>query len=177
MLICFNKPYGVLSQFGSEGGHPGLAGYIQQKGIYAAGRLDHDSEGMLLLTDEAALATQITQPRHKWPKTYLAQVDGSISEEALANLGKGVQLNDGMTSPASAEISCEPSWLWPRNPPIRTRQTIPTSWLQLTLTEGRNRQVRRMTAAVGFPTLRLIRIQIGPHALEALAPGAWRQVK
>ena len=177
MLICFNKPYGVLSQFSSEGGHPGLADYIQQKGIYAAGRLDHDSEGLLLLTDEAALATQITQPKHKWPKTYLAQVEGAISDEALANLAKGVRLNDGMTLPANAEVSSEPSWLWPRNPPIRARQTIPTSWLQLTLTEGRNRQVRRMTAAVGFPTLRLIRIQIGPHALEALAPGTWRQVK
>jgi len=175
MLICFNKPYGVLSQFSSEGGHPGLAGYIQQKGIYAAGRLDHDSEGLLLLTDEPALATKIAQPKYKWPKTYLAQVEGLISRAALTQLRQGVLLNDGITLPAHARISAEPTWLWPRDPPIRKRLAIPTSWLELTLTEGRNRQVRRMTAAVGFPTLRLIRIQIGPHALDSLAPGAWRQ--
>ena len=176
MLICFNKPYGVLSQFSSEGGHPGLAAYIQQKGVYAAGRLDHDSEGLLLLTDEAALATQIAQPKFKWPKTYLAQVEGVISDTALAQLRRGVRLNDGLSRPAQAQIAAEPAWLWPRDPPIRTRVAIPTSWLQLTLTEGRNRQVRRMTAAVGFPTLRLIRIQIGPHRLDALQPGAWRLV-
>ena len=176
MLICFNKPYGVLSQFSSEGGHPGLAAYIQQKGVYAAGRLDHDSEGLLLLTDEAALATQIAQPKFKWPKTYLAQVEGAISDTALAQLRQGVRLNDGLSLPAHAQIAAEPAWLWPRDPPIRTRLAIPTRWLQLTLTEGRNRQVRRMTAAVGFPTLRLIRIQIGPHSLDGLAPGAWRLV-
>ena len=177
MLICFNKPYGVLSQFTSEAGHPGLAAYIPQKNIYAAGRLDHDSEGLLLLTDEAKLATQIAQPKYKWPKTYLAQVEGTISNTALARLRQGVLLNDGMSLAAQAEIAFEPSWLWPREPPIRARLAIPTSWLQITLTEGRNRQVRRMTAAVGFPTLRLIRIQIGPHRLDALAPGAWRQVQ
>ncbi len=177
MLICFNKPYGVLSQFTAEAGHPGLAAYLQQKNIYAAGRLDHDSEGLLLLTDEAKLATQIAQPKYKWPKTYLAQVEGRINNTALAQLRQGVLLNDGMSLPASAEICADPAWLWRREPPIRTRLAIPTGWLQLTLTEGRNRQVRRMTAAVGFPTLRLIRIQIGPHGLDALAPGAWRQVR
>lgn len=177
MLICFNKPYGVLSQFTPEAGHPGLANYIEQKGVYAAGRLDHDSEGLLLLTDEPALATKIAQPKHKWPKTYLAQLDGAITDTALAALRLGVALNDGPSLPAAAELSTEPPWLWPRDPPIRIRQAIPTSWLRLTLTEGRNRQVRRMTAAVGFPTLRLIRIQIGPYGLDALAPGAWRQVR
>ena len=176
MLICFNKPYGVLSQFRAEAGHPGLAGYIQQKGVYAAGRLDHDSEGLLLLTDEPALASRITQPKHKWPKTYLAQVEGAISDADLKRLRQGVKLNDGLSLPAAAELNAEPPWLWPRNPPIRTRLAIPTSWLQLTLTEGRNRQVRRTTAALGFPTLRLIRIQMGPHGLNALAPGAWRLV-
>ena len=176
MLICFNKPYGVLSQFSAEGGHPGLAAYIQQKGVYAAGRLDHDSEGLLLLTHEPPLASRITQPRHKWPKTYLAQVEGVISNTALKQLRRGVQLNDGLSLPADAKLSAEPDWLWPRDPPIRTRLAIPTSWLELTLTEGRNRQVRRMTAVVGLPTLRLIRIQIGPHRLNALASGAWRHV-
>ena len=176
MLICFNKPYGVLSQFSAEAGHPGLAAYIEQKGVYAAGRLDHDSEGLLLLTDEPALASQIAQPKYKWPKTYLAQVEGTISNAALVQLRQGVLLNDGMSLPAIAEMATEPSWLWRRDPPIRTRLAIPTSWLQLTLTEGRNRQVRRMTAAVGFPTLRLIRVQIGPHSLEALPPGTWRRV-
>ena len=186
MLICFNKPYGVLSQFTPESGHPGLAGYIKQKGVYAAGRLDHDSEGLLLLTDEPALATQITQPKQssrdngtppKWPKTYLAQLDGAINAAALMQLRLGVKLNDGLSLPAQAELSAEPAWLWPREPPIRLRQSVPTSWLRLTLTEGRNRQVRRMTAAVGFPTLRLIRVQIGPYGLGALPPGAWRQVQ
>ena len=176
MLICFNKPFGVLSQFSPEAGHPGLAAYIKQKGVYAAGRLDHDSEGLLLLTDEPALASKIAQPKYKWPKTYLAQVEGVVSDAAVARLRLGVLLKDGMSLPAHAEIAGEPNWLWPREPPIRTRLAIPTSWLQLTLTEGRNRQVRRMTAAVGFPTLRLIRIQIGPHCLDALAPGAWRIV-
>lgn len=136
MLICFNKPYGVLSQFSSEAGHPGLAAYIQQKRVYAAGRLDHDSEGLLLLTDEPALASQIAQPKYKWPKTYLAQVEGEIGFAALTQLRLGVPLNDGMSLPAQAEISAEPAWLWPRDPPIRTRLAIPTSWLQLTLTEG-----------------------------------------
>jgi 23S rRNA pseudouridine2457 synthase len=177
MLICFNKPYGVLSQFTAEAGHPSLADYIELKGVYAAGRLDHDSEGLLLLTDEPALATQIAQPKYKWPKTYLAQVEGAITAAAITQLRLGVQLKDGLSLPAQAEFSDEPGWLWPRDPPIRIRQNIPTSWLRLILTEGRNRQVRRMTAAVGFPTLRLIRIQIGPHSLEALPPGAWRQVK
>ena len=184
MLICFNKPYGVLSQFTPESGHPGLAGYIPQKGVYAAGRLDHDSEGLLLLTDEPALATQITQPKNsarhnaaKWPKTYLAQLDGAITAAALTQLRFGVMLNDGLSLPAQAEQSAEPTWLWPREPPIRLRQTVPTSWLRLTLIEGRNRQVRRMTAAVGFPTLRLIRVQIGLYGLDALPPGAWRQVQ
>jgi 23S rRNA pseudouridine2457 synthase len=174
VLIAFNKPFGVLSQFTPEAGHPGLAGFIPHKNVYAAGRLDHDSEGLLLLTDHAKLARQITHPQHKWPKTYLVQVEGSITEAALRQLAQGLHLNDGLTRPALAEAACEPVWLWPRTPPIRVRQAIPTSWLRLSLTEGRNRQVRRMTAAVGFPTLRLIREKIGPYDLADLAVGAWR---
>jgi 23S rRNA pseudouridine2457 synthase len=174
VLIAFNKPFGVLSQFTPEAGHPGLAGYIPHKNVYAAGRLDHDSEGLLLLTDNAKLAHQITHPQHKWAKTYLAQVDGCMTNAALLQLAQGVRLNDGPTRPALAEAVCEPEWLWPRTPPIRVRQTIPTSWLRLCLTEGRNRQVRRMTAAVGFPTLRLIREKIGSYDVADLAVGAWR---
>ncbi|WP_426661614.1 rRNA large subunit pseudouridine synthase E [Rhodanobacter aciditrophus] len=171
MLIALNKPYGVLCQFTDEQGRPTLADYVKQPGVYAAGRLDHDSEGLLLLTDDGRLQHRLADPRHKQPKTYLVQVDGAITDEALAALRRGVPLNDGPTLPAQAVHATEPEWLWPRDPPVRFRRNIPTSWLTLTLREGRNRQVRRMTAAVGFPTLRLIRVRIGEHALDGLAPG------
>jgi 23S rRNA pseudouridine2457 synthase len=174
MLIALNKPYGVLCQFSGDGSRPTLADYVSQTDVYPAGRLDHDSEGLLLLTDEGALAHRLTDPAHKQPKTYLVQVDGAITDAALAALRRGVVLNDGPTLPAQAEHAIEPDWLWPRDPPVRFRKHIPTSWLSLTLREGRNRQVRRMTAAVGFPTLRLIRVRIGGYALDGLAPGATR---
>lgn len=174
MLIALNKPYGMLCQFTDAQGRPTLADYVSQKDVYAAGRLDHDSEGLLLLTDDGRLQHRLADPRHKQPKTYLAQVEGAITDEALAQLARGVQLNDGPTLPALAEHAVEPAWLWPRDPPVRYRKLIPTSWLALTLREGRNRQVRRMTAAVGFPTLRLIRVRIGDYALDGLAPGETR---
>ena len=176
MLIALNKPYGVLCQFRDPDGRPTLAGYVRHKDVYPAGRLDHDSEGLLLLTDDGGLAHKLTDPRHKQPKTYLVQVDGQLTDEALAALRRGVTLNDGPTLPAGAEHAAEPDWLWPRDPPVRFRKLIPTSWLRITLREGRNRQVRRMTAAVGFPTLRLIRERIGPYALDGLAPGETRVV-
>jgi 23S rRNA pseudouridine2457 synthase len=174
MLIALNKPYGVLCQFTDERGRPTLADFVRQKDVYAAGRLDRDSEGLLLLTDDGALAHRLTDPRHKQAKTYLAQVEGEIPDEAIKRLCAGVELNDGPSLPAKAELASEPEWLWPRDPPVRFRQHIPTSWVRLTLREGRNRQVRRMTAAVGFPTLRLIRVSIGEHALDGLLPGASR---
>jgi 23S rRNA pseudouridine2457 synthase len=174
MLIALNKPFGVLCQFTDDRGRPTLAGLVRQTDVYAAGRLDHDSEGLLLLTDDGKLAHRLTDPRHKQPKTYLAQVDGQIDDAALAALRRGVTLKDGPTLPALAEHAAEPDWLWPRDPPVRFRKSIPTSWLTLTLREGRNRQVRRMTAAVGFPTLRLIRVRIGNYALDGLAPGQTR---
>ncbi|TAL72632.1 MAG: pseudouridine synthase [Rhodanobacter sp.] len=177
MLLAFNKPYGVLCQFTDARGRPTLADYIGQKDVYAAGRLDRDSEGLLLLTDDGALAHRLTDPRHKQPKTYLAQVEGIVGDAALAALARGVVLNDGPTRPAHAEPAAEPGWLWPREPPVRYRKAIPTSWLTLTLREGRNRQVRRMTAAVGFPTLRLIRVRIGDYALDGLAPGETRVLR
>lgn len=174
MLIALNKPYGVLCQFTDPAGRPTLAEYITQTDVYAAGRLDHDSEGLLLLTDDGALAHRLTDPRHKQTKTYLVQVDGQIDEAALQALRAGVVLNDGPTLPADAVSAAEPDWLWPRDPPVRFRKSIPTSWLSLTIREGRNRQVRRMTAATGFPTLRLIRTRIGEYALNGLAPGQSR---
>ena len=176
MLIALNKPYGVLCQFSDADGRPTLAYFVKQKDVYPAGRLDHDSEGLLLLTDDGRLAHKLTDPKHKEPKTYLVQVDGQITDEAIASLARGVVLNDGPTLPAQAEHAAEPEWLWPRDPPVRYRKLIPTSWLRITLREGRNRQVRRMTAAVGFPTLRLIRERIGPYALDSLAPGSTRIV-
>ncbi len=176
MLIALNKPYGVLCQFRDPDGRPTLADYVRHKDGYPAGRLDHDSEGLLLLTDDGGLAHKLTDPRHKQPKTYLVQVDGQVTDEAIAALRCGVTLNDGPTLPAGAEHATEPAWLWPRDPPVRYRKLIPTSWLRITLREGRNRQVRRMTAAVGFPTLRLIRERVGPYALEGLAPGQTRIV-
>ncbi|MDE2154988.1 MAG: pseudouridine synthase [Xanthomonadaceae bacterium] len=174
MLIALNKPYGVLCQFTDAAGRRTLADHVRQKDVYAAGRLDQDSEGLLLLTDDGRLAHRLTDPRHKQAKTYLVQVEGELDDTALLALRCGVRLSDGPTLPAAAGHAAAPDWLWPRDPPVRFRRHIPTSWLSLTLHEGRNRQVRRMTAAVGFPTLRLIRVRIGEHALDGLAPGQTR---
>lgn len=172
-LILFNKPYGVLCQFTDPQGRPTLADHIKKPGVYAAGRLDFDSEGLLLLTDDGQLQHQIAHPAHKLPKVYWAQVEGSVTEEALSRLRKGVELKDGRTAPARARVLGEPD-IWPRVPPIRERKSIPTSWIELTITEGRNRQVRRMTAAVGHPTLRLVRRAIGNWTLDGIAPGEQR---
>jgi 23S rRNA pseudouridine2457 synthase len=176
MLIRFNKPYGVLSQFTSEGRWRGLKDFIDLPGVYVAGRLDADSEGLLLLTDNGQEQARIADPRHKMEKTYWVQVEGVPTEAALQRLRQGVSLNDGTTLPARARTIDEPASLWPRDPPIRTRANIPTAWLELVIREGRNRQVRRMTAAVGLPTLRLVRAAIGPHTLQGLAPGKWTEV-
>ncbi len=175
MLILFNKPYGVLSQFTDGENRSTLRDHIPLQGVYPAGRLDRDSEGLLLLTDDGALQHRLTDPRHKAWKTYWVQVEGDVDEVALERLRTGVELKDGPTRPARARGLAPPE-IWPRDPPIRYRAAIPTSWLELSLREGRNRQVRRMTAAVGFPTLRLIRVAIGPWRLERLQPGEWRQV-
>ncbi len=172
-LLLFNKPYGVLCQFTGADPSVTLAGYIDTPDVYPAGRLDRDSEGLLLLTNDGALQSRITNPRHELPKTYCVQVDGQIDEAALSALARGVVLSDGPTRPAKVRAIAEPGWLWPRDPPVRYRRALPTSWLELTITEGRNRQIRRMTAAVGFPTLRLIRVRIGPTGLGQLAPGQW----
>ncbi|WP_309955595.1 MULTISPECIES: pseudouridine synthase [Variovorax] len=172
-LIRFNKPYGVLSQFTPEGRWRGLKDFIDIPGVYVAGRLDADSEGLLLLTDDGQLQARIADPRFKMEKTYWVQVEGVPTEEALTALREGVQLNDGLTRPARARLLDQPPDVWARQPPIRERKSIPTAWLELAISEGRNRQVRRMTAAVGLPTLRLIRAAIGPHSLDGLAPGTW----
>lgn len=174
MLIAFNKPMNVLSQFTPEGQWRGLKDWIDLPGVYAAGRLDRDSEGLLLLTDNGKLQARITQPRAKMPKTYFALVEGTPAPEALDQLRRGVTLKDGLTRPAKVAQVPEPDWLWPRDPPVRVRKTVPDAWLRLTITEGKNRQVRRMCAAVGLPCLRLIRTQIGAWQLDGLAPGEWR---
>jgi 23S rRNA pseudouridine2457 synthase len=174
-LILLNKPYGVISQFSEHEKHISLAKYISEKDFYPAGRLDHDSEGLLILTDEGNIQHCLSHPKHKQPKTYWVQVDGEITDTALTELEKGVTLKDGLTLPAKATKMAEPE-LWPRDPPVRYRAAIPTSWCELTITEGKNRQVRRMTAAVGFPTLRLIRYSIGEFTLDHLSPGEWRKI-
>lgn len=172
-VLLFNKPYGVICQFSRDGLHPTLADYISVAAFYPAGRLDTDSEGLLLLTDDGKLQHRITDPKHKLPKTYWVQVEGVPSEAALERLRNGLQLKDGPTLPAQASIMKEPVELWQRDPPVRFRKDIPTSWLRLTICEGKNRQIRRMTAAVGFPTLRLIRHSIGDWSLDGIAPGCW----
>lgn len=176
MVILFNKPFGVLSQFTPEGGHPALDTFGFPPDVYAAGRLDHDSEGALLLTDNGKLVKKLLDPKFEHPRTYLAQVEGEITQEALKQLSKGVVIKGYHTKPCKAERVEQPENLWERIPPIRYRANIPTSWVRLTLIEGKNRQVRHMTAAVGFPTLRLIRVQIGNIALADLQPGEWRIV-
>ena len=174
-LVLFNKPYDVLCQFRDDSGRETLAKYIQDKNVYPAGRLDLDSEGLLLLTDDGALQHQITHPRHKLAKTYWVQVEGAPDSEALSALRQGVLLNDGPTRPATVKKITPPA-LWPRSTPVRERKNIPTQWLAITITEGRNRQVRRMTAAVGHPTLRLVRASIGDWQLGELQPGDSRSL-
>ena len=182
MLLAFNKPYGVLCQFTDRSPlqkgmmpRPTLAQFGLPANVYPAGRLDFDSEGLLLLTDDGALAHKLTDPRHKQPKTYWVQVEGDPQGAQLDALRRGVALNDGPTLPAQARRIDAPA-LWPRDPPVRFRKTVPDAWLELTIREGRNRQVRRMTAAVGLPTLRLVRVAVGAHRLEGLAPGHWRDL-
>ena len=176
-LILLNKPFGVLSQFtgGKEGAADTLAHLVDMPGVYPAGRLDKDSEGLLLLTDDGRLQARIAEPRYKLPKTYLAQVEGEAGEDALERLRRGVELKDGPTRPAQAR-RIDPPDLWPRDPPVRYRKSVPDSWIELTITEGRNRQVRRMSAAVGLPTLRLVRWRVGEWTVAGLAPGEWREV-
>lgn len=172
-LLLFNKPYGVLCQFSGDGTRRTLAEHVRVPGVYPAGRLDRDSEGLLLLTDDGALQARISDPRHKLEKTYLVQVERAPDDAALGALRAGVLLDARRTRPAAVCRVEAPAWLWPREPPVRFRKTVPTAWLQIRIREGRNRQVRRMTAAVGFPTLRLVRIAVGPWRVHALAPGEW----
>ncbi len=173
-ILLFNKPFGVICQFSRDGLHPTLADYIPVPDFYPAGRLDTDSEGLLVLTDDGPLQHRITDPKHKLPKTYWVQVEGVPDENGLERLRRGVQLPDFTAQPAEVRLMDEPARLWPRNPPIRERKNIPTSWLELAIREGKNRQVRRMTAAVGLPTLRLIRHRIGEWTLEGLEQGKWK---
>jgi 23S rRNA pseudouridine2457 synthase len=175
-LVLLNKPFQVLPQFTSADQRRCLRDFLPLRGVYPAGRLDYDSEGLMVLTDFGPWQARISQPGSGLPKAYLAQVEGEPDDAALTALRAGVTLSDGPTLPALAEVVPEPGWLWPRDPPIRFRKSIPTSWLALTLREGRNRQVRRMTAAVGLPTLRLVRTGVGPWRVEGLAPGAWHEV-
>ncbi len=172
-MVLFNKPWGVLSQFTAEGGHRSLEEFALPSGVYAAGRLDRDSEGLLVLTNDGALQARISHPRKKWPKEYVVQVEGIPDDDQLRQLRTGVVLKDGMTAPAEADLIADPQF-WERVPPVRERKTVPTSWLRIVLREGRNRQVRRMTAHVGLPTLRLVRTRVGPLELADLQPGQWR---
>ena len=176
-IVFLNKPYGVLSQFTPEGKWRALDAFVPVKGVYVAGRLDADSEGLLILTDDGKLQARIADPKHKLEKTYWAQVEGIPDEAALDRLRAGIALSDFTARPAKGRLIDEPAGLWPRDPPIRYRAAIPTAWLEIRISEGKNRQVRRMTAAIGYPTLRLIRAAIGAATLAGLAPGQWRQVE
>ena len=173
-VVLFNKPHGVLCQFSGDGTRPTLADWVPIPGVYPAGRLDADSEGLVVLTADGALQALISHPRHKLPKTYFAEVEGMASDAALASLARGVDLGEFVTAPATVRRVPAPAWLWPRDPPVRFRKSVPTAWLELAIAEGKHRQVRRMTAAVGLPTLRLIRWSVGPWTLADLPPGQWR---
>lgn len=175
-LLLLNKPFQVLTRFATDDGRATLRDYVSAPGFHPAGRLDYDSEGLLLLTDHGPLQAQLSNPKWKVAKTYFVQVENIPSADVLLQLRRGVPLNDGITLPAEAELVDESEWLWPRTPPIRFRKNIPTAWLKLIIKEGRNRQVRRMTAAVGHPTLRLIRWSVGPWSIAGLQPGEWREV-